>query len=240
MPKLSQSKAQRSIEILTTNGQLPQAQAVIAQVGYGPEALSVGATMLQEWLTHRNQSKVLLSAQKKATQAQNKALYAAKKEMSNLTQTARILFSDDEPVLTSLGLLTQYESVAVEEDATGEARTQSVAKRLSRSTADMIDRWRLLVTNAQALGEVDKMLLANASWTAERLTAAETLVEAYATADTQQQQAVQAYKTQSALANEALQNMRKWYSRASRLIKLAIKTSDAERREKLEDLLGLT
>ena len=89
---------------MTTNGQLPQAQAVIAQVGYGPEALSAGATILQEWLTHRNQSKVLLSEQKKATQAQKQAQYAAKKEMSNLAQTARLLFSDDEPVLTSLGL----------------------------------------------------------------------------------------------------------------------------------------
>ena len=240
MPRLSQSKVQRSIEILTTNGQLPQAQAVIAQVGYGPEALSAGATILQEWLTHRNQSKVLLSEQKKATQAQKQAQYAAKKEMTNLAQTARLLFSDDEPVLTSLGLLTRYESIEVKEDATGEVRTQSVAKRLSRSTADMIDRWRLLITNAQALGEEEKMLLANAGWTAERLTAAQTLVEAYATADTQQQQAVQVNKTQSALANEALQNMRTWYSRASRLIKLAIKTSDAERREKLEDLLALT
>ena len=160
--------------------------------------------MLQEWLTHRNQSKVLLSEQKKATQAQKQAQYAAKKEMSNLAQTARLLFSDDEPVLTSLGLLTRYESIEVKEDATGEVRTQSVAKRLSRSTADMIDRWRLLITNAQALGEEEKMLLANAGWTAERLTAAQTLVEAYATADTQQQQAVQVNKTQSALANEAL------------------------------------
>jgi len=234
MSSLSQAKLERRTEVLVTNGKQPQAQAVIAGVGYVPTELDAGAALLEAVRQGRAHRQELLAEQKKATRAEQQARQAASREMVSLGQTVRTLFADDAPTLTALGLLTQYQSVI-----TPEGDTVLLAATLSRSTAELLKRWRQLVDNARSLDAESLARLAAASWTGERLAAAGVLVEAYAAADTAQQAAIQAYQEASALFKADVEALRAWYGRAARLIQIALKDVDPTNQAQLRELLGL-
>ena len=106
MGRLTQSQLVRQAEIFITNGAKPEAQAIIASVGYGPTALSEGRVLVDAVKAGQAQTKEQLAAQKNATQAEKKARQTAQKEISSLAKTSRLLFAGDEPALTLLGLQT--------------------------------------------------------------------------------------------------------------------------------------
>jgi len=220
MTRLSQAQLERRVEVLVINGKRPEAQAVIPRVGYNPAALDGGAALLEKVRQGRPYKQELLAGQKRATATERQAREAANKEMVSLSMTARTLFADDEPVLTALGLLPGSE-------------------RPSASTAETLKRWRQLVSNAQTLDEGDAALLSAAGWDAERLVAGSELVENYAAADTDQQVAIQNYQAASAQFGADLEVLRVWYTRASRLIKVAIRDTDPAGQAQLRELLGL-
>lgn len=147
----------------------------------------------------------------------------------------RILFANDEPTLTALGLLTKYETIVDPE--TGEEKQQAIQG--SKATADVIARWRQRLTNTIALEASLKAQLATAGWTATRLTTAQTLVEAFATADIAQQDATQNYQQASAQYKEDEAALRQWYARARNLCTIAIKDIDPKNQQNLRELLGL-
>lgn len=235
MASLSRSQLVRQAEIFITNGAKPEAQAVIAGVGYAPTALSDGQTLVTAVKTGQAHTKELLAAQKSATRAEKDARKAAQKEMVSLSETARLLFADDEPTLTSLGLQTQYETVIDPE--TGESIQQAVAA--PQATAELISRWRQLVTNAERLEAGQLAALAAAGWGSTRVTAAAVLVEAFADADTNQQDAIQDYQEASAQYQADIEALRGWYGRARQLSSLAIKDADPTNQQNLRELLGL-
>jgi len=236
MPGLSQARLEYQVETLVTNGMQPQAQAVIAGVGYDPAGLQGGAALLTAMRQNRARRQELLAERKKATIAERQACGAANQKVVSLSETARTLFGNDATVLTTLGLQTRYRMVETE-DGAGQVRR---AVRLSRSTAERLKRWRLLVDNAQALDEELAAMLGAAGWPAERLAAAGELVQAYATADIAQQAAVQAYQIASTQFKTSLEALRVWYSLASRLIKIAIRDLDPAGQDQLWELLGWT
>ncbi len=99
MAKLSRSSLVRQAEIFITNGARPEAQTVIADVGYGPTALTNGQTLVSAVKTGQAQTKELLAAQKSTTRAEKNARTAAQKEVTSLSETARLLFANDNPTL---------------------------------------------------------------------------------------------------------------------------------------------
>jgi len=234
MSKSSLVTLERRVEILVTNGRQADAQAVIAGVGYDLAGLDEGAALLEAVSPSRARKHELLAEQKKATQAERLAREAASRELTNLSQTVRALFSADIPVLTALGLLTQYERVTTPE---GEEVWRAV--RLSDSIAEMLARWRQLLDNVATLDSAALARLNAAGWTAERLAAARALVEAYAAADTAQQVAIQAYQQAAIQFKTNVAALRTWYSHAKQLIKLAIKAQDPADQAQLHELLGL-
>jgi len=235
MAKLSQSQLVRQAEIFVTNGAKSEAQAVIAAVGYGPTALSDGQALVDAVKVGQAQTKEQLAAQKSATQAEKKARLAAHKEIASLTDTARLLFADDGPALTLLGLQTQY--VTVTDPATGE--TEQQAARASESAAETIRRWRQLAANAPQLGTEQAAALTAAGWGAARVTAVAALVEAYAAADTAQQSAIQLYQKTSGEYTADTEALRAWYNRARQLCGRAIQDVDPGNQQNLRELLGL-
>ena len=235
MAKLSQSQLVRQAEIFVTNGVKPDAQAVIAAVGYGPAALSEGQALVAAVKAGQSLTKEQLAAQKSATQAEKKARLAAQKEIASLTETARLLFAGDGPALTLLGLQTQY--VTITNPDTGATAQQAV--RAGESTAEMIGRWRLLVKNVPGLQPQQAAALTAAGWGEGRVTAVSALVEAYASADTAQQSAIQVYQKTSGQYKEDVESLRAWYSRARLLCSRAIKDNGAGDPQNLRELLGL-
>ncbi|MFO7682331.1 MAG: hypothetical protein R6X34_20005 [Chloroflexota bacterium] len=235
MAKLTQSQLVRQAEIFVTNGAKPAAQAVIAGVGYEPAVLNDGQDLVSAVKTGQALTKEQLAAQKSATQAEKKARLAAQKETTSLAETSRLLFADDGAALTALGLQTQY--VTVTDPVTGKIDQQAAEVR--RSTAETISRWRQLVKNATQLQPDQIAALTAAGWGEARVTAVTDLVEAYASADTAQQSAIQTYQQTSAQYKTDIETLRAWYSRARQLCALAIKDKDPGNQQNLRELLGL-
>ncbi len=50
MPNYNQAQFPRHLEILVTNGQLAEVQAIIGPIGYDAAALEAGQALLQSWL----------------------------------------------------------------------------------------------------------------------------------------------------------------------------------------------
>jgi len=235
MSRLSQSKLQRDVETLIKNGKLPQAQAVIAGIGYGPAALEAGEIMLRSWHICKMQARALLVAQKKATRDEHEAREAAHQEVNNFSAAVRVLFDDNEVLLATLGVLAQQEE---DGGANGHGAT-SQATRISKSATELIARWRLLFANTQTLSRQQKVRLVNAGWHDERLISAAALVESFAAAHATQQQQTRAYWAELAVAKEAEIALRKWYWQAIRRSKLAIQQANPSNRDQLHQLLGL-
>ncbi len=76
-------------------------------------------------------------------------------------------------------------------------------------------------------------------WPDTRVTVARALVEAYATADIDQQDAIQNRQARSTQQKTDVTALRKEYSRASRLAKIAIRDLDPADAQQLRELLGL-
>lgn len=247
MTNLSHSQLQRRVEILVTNGQLAQAQSVMAGVGYHPAALAEGAAMLQSWQTNQQQMQAQLAAQKRATQAVKEAHLAARTAVNDFSQTVRVLFGRDEATLTTLGLAprrnganhAQPAEAVTNGDANGQTNGNNHHNHTAIGVAEMVARWRLLLANAQVLSEEQKARLAQAGWDTTRLSAAANLVEAYAAADTQHHQQVQAHRAERVAAANTRASLSQWYKEASRLTKLAIYRSDPADQVRLQELLGL-
>lgn len=232
--------------MLVVNGQLPQAQSAIAGVGYNAAGLEAGEALLQSWLASRARVKSLLAEQKRATQAEREACQAVQAEIKRFAQTVRILFGQDEPLLTSLGLRPRRAGSNGHSEGNGaNSNTESAngkaspRPRYSRSAAEIIARWRLLLTNAQTINGEHGAHLAVHGWNAARLEAAEALVEAYVAAEMNQQQQVQAYQAELTAAKEAEMALRHWYDQATRLAKLALQHSHPATQAQLKELLGL-
>lgn len=222
-------------EILTTNGLLPQAQAVIASIGLTPTELGVGATKVTAMKTARDAKIVADTEKRNATAAEKAARKAAEREFVYFSQTARILFKDDDITLTQLDLQTHYETVKNPE--TGEETRQ--AATLSQATADVIARWRLTFAGAQLLDAANKAILNGTGWPATRITAALALVEAFATADTAQRVAIQGFEQASGTLVNAFKDLNDWYVRSRKLCLIAIKATDPNNEQNLVELLGL-
>jgi hypothetical protein len=243
---LSQPALERSVEILINNGGLPQAQNTIASVGYDIGSLQRAVNLLNTWRDGLIQAQSLLTAQKRATQAQHEARSAAQKEVSLFGRTVRTLFSHDETVLRSLGLHTPRRTNgngdangAAENGQNGANGSELYAPRASKSATATIVRWRRMFANAQNLAEDQRARLANAGWPAERITSAAVLVEAFAQANTRHQEAMQAYQAQSNANKDAELELRGWYKEARQLIRLAIEQVDPDDKERLRQLLTL-
>jgi hypothetical protein len=170
MSNISKPKLQHHVHMFVTNGQLTQAQAALAGIGYNPAGLTAGETLLQNWLAAQARTKTLLADQKRATQAEQDARQAAQDEINQLKNTIHILFGKDEPLLTSLGLRPRRTGTSSNgsssSDNSDEASSATTTTRIrpSRSTAETIARWRLLVTNVQALNDEQKSRLAERGW----------------------------------------------------------------------------
>ncbi len=232
---LTQAQLEHKVEVFTANGQQAKAQAVIGKVGCTPPILTEHATLLARIRLGHSTVPDALSVQTQATLTEAAAREAANTEIASLSDTCRIVYKDDEPTLTALGLTTHYETV---KGSDGQP-TGTVVARPSESTAETLKRWRSRVDVAAKLAPEKAALLSAANWGADRLTALNGLVEAFATADIDQQSAIQTYQQLSAQQTADIEALRAWYTSAAALSKRAIKDADPKNHQQLLELLEL-
>ena len=95
MPALTLAELEHKVEKLTTNGQLPVAQTVLAGAGCTPEKLAEGSVLLTSWKASRKAADFSLHAQKLATQAEAEARVTANKAIVSVSEMGREVFADD-------------------------------------------------------------------------------------------------------------------------------------------------
>ena len=130
---------------------------------------------------------------------------------------------------------TRYETVTDSE--TNE--TRQVAVNQSRATADLIAHWRAVLAGAMKLDALEQTMLAAAGWPQTRVTVASVLVEAYASADTSQQGAIQDAQSASEEFRTAIYGLEAWYVKGRRLSRIAIRDVDPNNSQNLIELLGV-
>lgn len=235
MAGLTQAELQRKMELFIDRGKTPQAQAVLALISYVPSTLDAGLVLLRDWQLLQQQTVILRTEQKNATRAEADCRKAVEREAVSLTETVRIVFGQNDPILTSLGVQRHYQTIPGTE--TEEPKMKAV--RPVVNTSENLARWRLLFANAQVLPTTHQTELTNAGWPLTRIVAGASLAERYAKADNEQKSAIQAYQAASVKAKAAETAVKQWYTRASGLARIAIKKADPTNQQQLLELLGL-
>jgi hypothetical protein len=235
--KLTINELTHKIDVFTLNGRLDRVQLIIAPAGYDIIELDRANIQCIQFKDGQNQKEFLLSQQKSATFAEASVKKILVKEITHLSESARTIFSNDLIILSRLGLMTHYMTLAPESGSS--ATPKKRAARRSLATADLIAFSRLLLSNSLALPADKKVMLSKLGWTDERLTATSALVDDYSTADITQQQAVAAYEKESFHQKESKIVLEKWYRQASHVIKLVLKRLPLEQQIEIKDLLEL-
>lgn len=245
---MSQAQLDRAVELILHNGCLPHVQSAIGEVEYNVEALQAVETLLQTWHDGLAQAQTLLTAQKRATRAEQEARRAAGEEISSLKRTVRSVFGNDEMVLKAMGMrprrstgtndIADLDGVYTDDNDT-EYTVTTRSGQPSQSTAATVIRSRRMVANALNLQEAQKRRLAEVGWGPERIANMATLVEDYARADDRQKDAMQAYRAQVA-ANKAVE--RELYRRLKEmrdLIHVAIEEVDPNHEQQMKEMRGV-
>lgn len=251
---MNQTQLQHKLNKFTKNGKDAEAQEILARIGYAIAALDACYERLLTWRHLRKEAKRLMGVQKKSTAIERRARAVASRLSRKFRKTVRVLFKDDEPVLTRLGLYPSIwssngkqpanGSVPADSD-TGEAEPEQTngssqsRRNPSMSIAAVIDRWRMTLEGALVLEEEYLARLAERGWDVAEITEALQAVEAYADADLDQTQKVTAQRETAASARVLREELEKWYQEARSLTLLALEDLPPEKAARLKKLLGL-
>jgi hypothetical protein len=251
---MNQTQLQHKLNKFTRNGKDAEAQEILARIGYAIAALDACYERLLTWRHLRKEAKRLMGVQKKATAIERRARAVASRLSRKFRKTVRVLFKDDEPVLTRLGLYPSIWSSNGKQPANGSAPADSDAdpvepeqtngssqsrRNPSMSTAAVIDRWRMTLEAALDLEEEHLARLAERGWGIDEITEALQAVEAYADSDLDQPQKVTAQRETAASARALKEELKQWYTEARSLTLLAIDDLPPDQAARLKELLGL-
>lgn len=235
MARLNQAQLVQKTLDLTANGLHADIQAIIGPLGYNAAGLAVGTGYANTVAQGISPTRDIKATQTRATRAEKTHRISAQTLATEFADTARILFKDDPDTLLALGLQTQYETLPPE----GEGDPITVAARASRGTAESILRWRTMFQNANLLTGDRQTTLASVGWNADKINAALDAVEAYSNADIAQQAAISAYQARSDQQKADVETLRQWYSKASGLCKVALKSADPKNAQQWLEALAL-
>lgn len=254
---MNQSQFQHKLNMFTKNGKEAEAQEVLNQIGYDIAALDACHEQLLTWRRLRKDAKSLMGEQKEATETERMARARAGRLAKKFRKTARVLFKDDEPVLTKLGLFPSIwgsngkqpanGSAPAGPDGSGADQTEPAPTNgssqgsggPSMSTAAVIDRWRMTLEGALGLDEVHLTRLAGRGWSIAAMTEALQAVEAYADSDIDQAQKIKAQRQTVAEGRALKIELENWYKEARSLTLLALEDLPPDQAARLKKLLGL-
>ena len=258
--RLSQSKLDRQLESLVINGKLPQAQAVLAPVGYTVEFLEAVEEKLNAWRAGQAQTRDLLLAQKRVTEAGHQARQATRQRYSQFKHTVRAIFSQDPAIIRLLGLhpparsnshgyrhshnngngRSDSQDQAVEPVNGSHVGTVSSAPgQVSQTIAAELNRWRGTWANALHLEPGAQARLAARGWPVERLTESAAMVETVANLTSKQQEAMQAYANQRQATKEIELELRRWFKEGRALIRVAVQQAEGQSDGEVRRLVGV-
>lgn len=247
--KFSQSDLDHRVAMFITNGQLPQAQAILGPAGYTIEVLQEGQALLDAWRASRADTRVTLKAKKEVTQTGRQARAATQQRYGHFSRAVHTLFGEDEAILRLLGLRPHAWSTGyphnghapVDREAAnpnGHGNGSSPSRTVSNKISSVIDRCRTCFANAQRLDEESLAVLAQRGWSRERIAESAELVEVLAQSIIKQQEAAQAHHNQSRATKALEGRLRHWYRDSRQLSRSALQQAGLEGSE-VQVMLGL-
>jgi hypothetical protein len=263
---LNQTALHHQVKVFIKNAVEPDLSAILAATGCDQPFLTLGSTLQHDWEIAQARAGVLDGQQQATTESQTQARKAARSEMADLGNMIRGEFAGNTLLLTKLGLKTKSKAGSGRSSTTAEPSTSATSQtdadesdadaddnvaeagtsRKSRSApkgryslATEIAHWRRLLINLATLTEAERERLTRVGWGAERIAAVDALVHAVADADTNQQAAIQVKQAAFAEAGLLEKQLRRWYSRAVRLARSAIKRHDPTNQDRWLKRLGL-
>ncbi len=201
------------MEALTEKGRQEPASELIATVGYGPEALDQGRALLEDWRRELGLAHEKAQEKKQAVKARTQGRLAAREALSSLAKTVRVIFPPD--------LLRAQFRMGPEYETQPDGTRQYV--RPAEALDAYLDRWANILEGALTLDEPNKAILASSGWPQTRVQEAAKLAETSSDLDLVAHQKKEASKKQVAIAQGHEKKVRAWYSKASRLIRIAIR-----------------
>lgn len=251
---MNQTQLEHKLIKFTRNGKNPEAQDVLEKIGYGIAVLDARHARVLTWRRLRKEAKRLMGVQKEATATEGKTRAVGGRLAQKFGKTARVLFNDDKPVMTKLGLHPSIWSSSGKAPVNGSAPNGSSTDPAgpeqangssqgssgpSMSTAAVIERWRLTLEAALDLEEVYLARLAERGWGIDEITEALQAVETYAEADLDQNQKIRARRETQAEAIALREELETWYKEARSLTLLALEDLPPKKAARLKELLGL-
>jgi hypothetical protein len=175
MGQMNQADLQRRMKLLIRNGRLPEAQAVLATIGYDLAELDRTEALLDGWINHQRQTEVLKRQQVEATATKAKAGGIAKIEVRKFKRVAEAVFKHNHPLLISLGLKPRRRATATTPEAaeTGENTLPSDGDQAEATQAE---------TATPELTRAPQPLSPGSQTTADRQTSKATFVSRSASA----------------------------------------------------------
>jgi len=254
---MNERELKKKVRIFVTNGKDAEAQDVLKKLGFGPEELDAYRERLGVLNRHGRMAKGLLAEQKAATAREDEIEREGDRLDQSFRKTANLIFKEDEPTLTSMGLYpplwrgsgqSQSNGTAAEptngteeseaEPAPANGRPRS-RRGPSKSGEAKRERWRLMLEGALELEEAHQARLAKRGWPKEQIEAALQVVEAFEQADTEQTHKTKAYRKELAAARAVRQELEAWYSEARGLTLQALKYLPEDKAKRLKRLLEL-
>lgn len=218
--RITQTMLSERVEVLAKNGRLAPAYPLLAKVGYSPGVLDKGLALLEHWRREHLLANELAAIKKRAVWAKTEARKAARREMTSLANTIRVVFTDEEFVWERFGIGPRYRP--------GRQHKQRI--RPSESLDAYLDRWNSLLEGVSQLQKEDRALLVDAGWLPSRIEEARKLIEISSDLDWHAFQKKAESQKQTRIATALEKQVREWYSRASRLVRIAIRELPREQR----------
>ena len=248
LSNVTQSQLDQKVATFVSNGQLPQAQAVLGPAGYTSEVLREGQALLEAWRENRTETRASLRARKEAVKAGRQARQMAQQRYGHFCRAIHTLFGEDEALIRLLGLRPHgrpgshpnghapVEAKAA--DSNGHGNGATPARSVSTRTADVIDRYRASYANALRLDDAILTALDQRGWSRERIAESAELVEDLAQQIIKQREATQAHHNQSRATKALEEQLRHWYRDSRLLGRSALQQAGLEGSE-VQTLLGL-
>lgn len=224
------SKLDRARMVFDAIEQRPQLQERLSAIGYDATAIQAGRALYTAATIARTGQRGAHAHQLASTATVRHLRGQARRNYNDLASIARYVFVGQVDVLETLGLRQERRSLvtqstsatSADESATTASDKLVRTTRRSYSQAELLDRARLLYTNA-----LEKpMILAELTqvgYTAERLESEQQVIAALEHADTAQEGAKADAVSTTAMQREALSSLNAWLVRFNVVVSVMLR-----------------
>ena len=232
--RLSPSDIATRMGVLIEKGKSQKAQEVLTKLGYIPEKLDAGKTLLLAWREAKNTTEVLEAAKQIATAEKNRQWRVANPEIQLIREVLRSSYPVGDPMVEAVFKGShRYRDVATEDGTTQKQRRDATDESAE------VQEWLDQMERLESLPQSYKQTLLDHGFTPERLNEVSAKI-----ADCERAYealAIAVSNRRAGTLNVLIKwrEVSRWYRSAARVIRQGLKVFDPNDRLKLQQMLAL-